>query len=75
MQSGPYQSTLLAALKVAGSAERLATALGVPRAALESWLAGRETAPLSVFMSALDVISRGPSSFSRSSASSHQAQP
>ena len=74
MKSGLYLSTLRGALTVAGSADRLAAALGVPVADLESWLAGDATAPLSAFLAALDVISRGPSSFNRSPPS-HQAQP
>jgi len=51
--------TLTHAVEIAGSRERLARALHVPRVRLDHWLSGNEAVPMGVFMDALDFIADG----------------
>lgn len=48
--------TLRRALQTVGTKERLATALDVPIAVLEAYMAGKETVPNRIFMAALDIV-------------------
>ena len=57
--SGPQKRTLLKALQVVGSKERLAVALEVELPELEGYLDGVEL-PHKVFIDALDIVANGP---------------
>lgn len=56
----PQTRTLMRALEVAGSAERLAQYLGCDKAQLARWITGDELAPSSIYLQALDLVSYGP---------------
>jgi hypothetical protein len=56
MVESVYVTVLLAALKPAGSAERLAAVLGVPVETLTSWLSGNGIPTRTEIQRALDFI-------------------
>jgi hypothetical protein len=55
-----YTEALRRAAQTLGGDMQLARFLAVEPAQLDRWLAGDEPAPLSVFLSTLDVIADGP---------------
>ena len=55
-----YAKVLATAAASVGGTGRLAVLLAVPRADLERWIARAETAPLHVFLAALDCVASGP---------------
>lgn len=57
--NGPHKRTLLKALQVVGSKERLAVALELEVAELEGYLNGVEL-PHKIFIEALDIVASGP---------------
>ena len=57
--NGPHKRTLLKALQVVGSKERLAAALEIEVAQLEGYLDGVELTH-KVFIDALDIVANGP---------------
>ncbi len=60
MHRGLYAETLRHAARTLGGARRLARFLAVDPLQLHNWMAGKEPAPLSVFLRTLDVIADGP---------------
>ena len=60
MERPSYCDALRRAAQVLGGPGKLARCLGVSHEQLERWLAGKEPAPLSVFLDTLDVIADGP---------------
>jgi hypothetical protein len=60
VQRQRYSTALREAASVLGGTTALARFLGVEPGQLARWLAGEEAAPLSVFLSTLDVIADGP---------------
>lgn len=60
MHRGLYAETLRHAARTLGGAPRLAHFLAVDPVQLDDWMAGKEPAPLSVFLRTLDVIADGP---------------
>lgn len=57
---GAHSRTLQRALEIVVTKERLAAALEVQLSDLESYLAGKEPLPHAAFLSALDIVARGP---------------
>lgn len=57
--NGPHKRTLVKALQIVGSKERLAAALEIEVAQLEGYLDGVEL-PHKVFIDALDIVANGP---------------
>jgi hypothetical protein len=57
--NGPHKRTLLKALQIVGSKERLAAALELEVAQLEGYLNGEDLTH-KVFMDALDIVANGP---------------
>lgn len=57
--NGPHKRTLVRALQVVGSKERLAIALDIELAELDGYLDG-VTLPHKVFIEALDIVANGP---------------
>jgi hypothetical protein len=58
---GAHSRTLLRALKVVESKERLALALELPLEDLDSYLAGARPLPHRTFLTALDIVANGKS--------------
>jgi hypothetical protein len=55
-----YATALRRAAQSVGGAARLALVLRVPRQEVDSWLAGRQEAPLEAFLGSLDLVAAGP---------------
>ena len=56
----PKLRTLLKALETLGSEKALADALCVTPTVLASWLGGAATMPDAAYLSALEIVARGP---------------
>jgi hypothetical protein len=56
VSSAPSARTLRRALNISGSKDRLAAALNVPLADLDSYLSGEKEIPDQIFLAALDIV-------------------